>query len=91
MQQLNVFPEQPKEVDHLLKAIDSSYDDEKVLSEAYDISRNALISVRHNASRRLKEICIHPDTRIEIEHDYRNNIDQELTFCTVCNKFLKRV
>lgn len=90
-EQLQLFPEQPKEVDTLLAEIVSINANLKQLERSLEIAKNALYKNRSHASRRLQEVCIHPEIKIENDHDYHNNIWWEEHVCTTCDKMIKRI
>jgi hypothetical protein len=89
--QLELFPEQPKEVETLrteMAVIDNHI---QGVARVFEIATEALRKNKRAAAHRLQEICIHPEIRIEHDHDYHNNIDWDLHICTTCDKQLKKV
>ena len=90
-EQLMLFPEQPREVEGLLKEIDRTEGELELIKKAYDASKSGLTYKKNSLRGRLQEACIHPEIRIEDDHDYHNNISWDCHTCTTCGKVLKRV
>jgi hypothetical protein len=86
-----LFPEQPKEVETLLKEIAVIDNHIEGVKRVYEISTDALRKNKSYARTRLRSICVHPEIKIEPDHDYHNNIDWELHICAVCDSLLKKV
>jgi len=90
-EQLTLFPEQPKEVELLIHGLATIEKNEELIKRAFADNQQMLWSNRREVKNRLREICIHPEIKIEYDHDYHNNVLWENHICTVCDKRLKRV
>lgn len=91
--QLDLFPEQPAEVDLILSRI-KKY--EQNLENAKMIFENSLYLFREkirNEFFELQNFCIHPADKIKTEtnFDYHKREEWTTRTCTVCEKILERV
>lgn len=89
--QNELFPEQPPEVESLLKDIRRVFEQQNTLEQTYLASKDAFAYKSNSLSKRLREICVHPEIRIEHSHDYHNNTEWDSHICATCDKLLKRV
>ena len=90
-QQLELFPEQPKEVKAILGDLQDIEKNLEFIKRAFEISQSSLWANRRAAKQHLQEVCIHPEIKIEHEHEYHNNIWWEVHTCTTCEKEIKRI
>jgi len=88
--QMELFPQQPKEVATLLERIASGEDDLKLLKKAYEKSKDAVQQNNGTARRRLQEICVHPEIRKENDYNYHHREDWTNEICCICEKQLRR-